>query len=350
LLGGAALNRRYVETDCREKYDGSLYYARDAFDALDIMARIAAGEERPEPVKAERTDKPLKKAAVAKAAVATGEAPVLNGHSIERDFIYPSAPFLGSRMIEAVDLRSVMPFINERTLFQFQWGYRRKTQGKKEYEAFIEAEVRPKYLQLLKQCSDESILLPQAVYGFWKCVPEGDSVVLLHPEDTGREVARFAFPRQVGKKNRCIADYFTTREGEPDVIALQAVTVGHRATEVALEWFGEDRYKDYLHLHGLSVEAAEGMAEFTHTQVRADLGLSSEDSREKRALLAQGYRGARFSFGYPACPNISDQEQLLELLGADRIDLKLGDEDQLWPEQSTSAIVCHHPEARYFTI
>ena len=253
-------------------------------------------------------------------------------------------------MVEDINLQSVIPFINERTLFQFQWGYRRKGLGKKEYEIFIDEEVRPKYFDLLKQCAEEKILAPKAVYGFWKCVPEGDDVVLLHPEDTGREVGRFSFPRQEGKKSRCISDYFHTREGEPDVIGLQAVTIGQHATEVALEWFGEDRYKDYLRLHGLSVEAAEGMAEYTHTQVRSDLGLSAEDAREKRALLAQGYRGARFSFGYPACPNLADQELLLDLLQADRIGLKLGDEDQLWPEQSTSAIVCHHPAARYFTI
>lgn len=349
LLGGAALNRRYVEGTCRKSYEGSLYYAKDAFDALDIMARIADGEARPDAVHFEERKKKVK-AKVAVAEPAVGDAKPLNGFNLERDIIYPSAPFLGARMVEDINLQSVIPFINERTLFQFQWGYRRKGLGKKEYEIFIDEEVRPKYFDLLKQCAEEKILVPKAVYGFWKCVPEGDDVVLLHPEDTGREVGRFSFPRQEGKKSRCISDYFHTREGEPDVIGLQAVTIGQHATEVALEWFGEDRYKDYLHLHGLSVEAAEGMAEYTHTQVRSDLGLSAEDAREKRALLAQGYRGARFSFGYPACPNLADQELLLDLLQADRIGLKLGDEDQLWPEQSTSAIVCHHPAARYFTI
>ena len=353
LLGGAALNRRYVEGDCRKKYDGSLYYARDAFDALDIMARIASGETRPEPVEFEERKKKIK--ASPKVAVIDPDQPakddaLAEGNALSREITYPSAPFLGARIVEDINLQSVTPFINERTLFQFQWGYRRKGMGKEEYDKFIEQEVRPKYFDLLKQCSKEKILLPKAVYGFWKCVPEGNTLRLLHPEDESREVASFAFPRQIGKKSRCLSDYFHMHNGEPDVIGLQAVTVGQQATEVALEWFGQDRYKDYLHLHGLSVEAAEGLAEYTHTQVRSDLGLASEDAREKRALLAQGYRGARFSFGYPACPNLSDQEQLLELLGADRIGLKLGDEDQLWPEQSTSAIVCHHPEARYFTI
>ncbi|MFT5081000.1 MAG: 5-methyltetrahydrofolate--homocysteine methyltransferase, partial [Planctomycetota bacterium] len=353
LLGGAALNRKYVEGDCRKKYDGSLYYARDAFDALDIMARIKGGETRPDVVVFEERKKKLKKkpeVAVLDPDQAEQGDKSLKDHSLDREITYPTAPFLGARIVEDINLQSVTPFINERTLFQFQWGYRRKGMGKKEYDVFIEQEVRPKYFDLLKQCAQEKILLPKSVYGFWKCVPEGDTLRLLHPEDESREVASFAFPRQVGKKHRCISDYFHTREGEPDVIALQAVTVGQQATEVALEWFGQDRYKDYLHLHGLSVETAEGLAEYTHTQVRADLGMASEDAREKRALLAQGYRGARFSFGYPACPNLSDQEQLLDLLGADRIGLKLGDEDQLWPEQSTSAIVCHHPAARYFTI
>jgi 5-methyltetrahydrofolate--homocysteine methyltransferase len=348
LLGGAALNRKYVEADCREVYNGALYYAKDAFEALDIMARIKAGEPIPLPLS--KQPKPVEVEDEEPAEELTWSTA-----EIKRDFEYPAAPFLGSRLIEGIPLKSVVPYINERTLFQFQWGYRRKGKTGAEHDSFIENEVRPILHDLVKTCEAEAILEPKAVYGFWKCVPEGDSVVLLHPEDEGREVARFDFPRQAGKKRMCISDFFHARQNgsskkEPDVIALQAVTVGHRATEVALEWFAQDRYKDYLHLHGFSVETAEGLAEYIHREVRAGLGIADQDERELRAMLAQGYRGSRFSFGYPACPNLADQEQLLDLLGADRIDLKLGDEDQLWPEQSTSAIVCHHPDARYFTI
>jgi len=343
LLGGAALNRKYVESDCRQTFDGALYYAKDAFEALDVMARIKAGEEIPLP-----TTAATPKAEPVPEAEPTEEL-TWSQEEIERDISYPAAPFLGNRVVEGIPVASIAPYINERTLFQFQWGYRRKGKPSKQHKEFIDQEVRPVLRDLVKRSADEKILDPKAVYGFWRCVPEGDSLVLLHPKDESREVARFAFPRQNGKKRLCISDYFR-QDGEPDVIALQAVTVGHRATEVALEWFAEDRYQDYLHLHGFSVEAAEGLAEYIHREVRAGMKIAGDDAREMRAMLAQGYRGSRFSFGYPACPNLSDQEQLLDLLGADRIDLKLGDEDQLWPEQSTSAIVCHHPAARYFTI
>ena len=352
LLGGAALNRKYVEAECRKSYDGALYYARDAFDALDIMQRIQDGEPVPEPLVLGDDGEPAVADAPAPAEPAAPAAPV---EGPARDIAYPEPPFLGSRLVEEIPLASIAPFINERTLFQFQWGYRRKGKGVDEHQAFVDAEVRPVFRQLLEQCTDERILQPKAVYGFWRCVPDGDRVLLLDPEDEGKEVARFDFPRQVGKKNLCIADFFHRRKDadgsfRPDVIGLQAVTVGDHATEVALEWFGSDRYQDYLHLHGFTVEAAEGLAEYIHREVRAGLGIVTDDARDMRQLLAQGYRGSRFSFGYPACPNLADQEVLLDLLGADRIGLRLGDEDQLWPEQSTSAIICHHPEARYFTI
>ena len=351
LLGGAALNRKYVESDCRSTYDGALYYAKDAFEALDVMARIKAGEPIPPPravveepaipAQADESD--------AKEELTWSDA------ELTRDFTYPKAPFLGSRVVEGISIKSIAPYINERTLFQFQWGYRRKGRTGKQHDDFVAKEVRPIFHDLVERCEREKILDPKAVYGFWRCIPEGDGLVLLHPDDESREVARFNFPRQVGKKRLCITDFFHARERkggglEPDVIGLQAVTIGQRATEVALEWFAGDRYQDYLHLHGFSVEAAEGLAEYIHREVRAGLDIAGEDARELRAMLAQGYRGSRFSFGYPACPNLADQEQLLDLLGADRINLVLGDEDQLWPEQSTSAIVCHHPDARYFTI
>jgi 5-methyltetrahydrofolate--homocysteine methyltransferase len=174
-------------------------------------------------------------------------------------------------------------------------------------------------------------------------------LVLLDPKDDGKEAARFRFPRQNGKKNLCITDFFRN-DGEPDVVALQVVTVGQRASDTAREWFAADRYKDYLHLHGLSVEVAEGLAEYIHRQVRGELGIAGDDARDMRALFKQGYRGSRFSFGYPACPNLEDQEILLGLLDAKRVGIELSDESQLWPEQSTSALVCHHPSAKYFTI
>jgi len=374
ILGGAALTRRYVEDDCRRVYRGPLYYAQDAFEGLDTMARIVAGEERPEPRGGEpaeeaRTGRGERAAARAPAAVgaaaaavaerslaagarpAPREDPALPARpDLPRDIDYPTPPFWGPRRIEAIPLQAIVPYVNEKTLFHFQWDYRRKNRSSAEHRRFTDQHVRPIYHALLERCAAEGILLPQAAYGYWPCLPQGDTLVLLDPDDRGREVARFEFPRQRGKKSLCLTDFFHARDGEPDVVALQVVTVGQQASDTAREWFAADRYQDYLHLHGLSVEVAEGLAEYVHRQIRGELGIAAGDAREMRELFKQGYRGARYSFGYPACPNLEDQEVLLALLGAEQIGVRMSDELQLWPEQSTSAIVVHHPSARYFTI
>jgi 5-methyltetrahydrofolate--homocysteine methyltransferase len=360
ILGGAALTRTYVEADCRAIYQGPLYYARDAFEGLEVMERVVAGEAKPD----SKTRRASARTAAQRALEAVEELELhkeKNGRPvpeelvgvdrarIRRDIVYPAPPFLGPRLVEGIALQTVLPYINETTLFQFQWGYRRKGKSSKEHERFVAEEVRPLYHALAKRCADEKILDPKAAYGFWRCVPEGNALVLLDPASDGKEAGRFTFPRQKGKKHLCISDFFRD-DGEPDVIALQVVTVGQQASDTAREWFAADRYKDYLHLHGLSVEAAEGLAEYIHKEIRAELGLAGEDARDMRELFKQGYRGSRYSFGYPACPNLADQEQLLALLGAERLGITLSEAHQLWPEQSTSAIVCHHPDAKYFTI
>ena len=277
------------------------------------------------------------------------DEPQLSGSQLERSFEYPTAPFLGPRLVESINLQSVFPYINEVTLFQFQWGYRRKNKSVADYKKFIDEHVRPIFFELGKQCAKEKILAPVAAYGYWRCIPEGNTLVLLDPKDEGKTAARFTFPRQRGKKNLCITDFFR-QDGEPDVVALQVVTVGQRCSEVAREWFAADRYQDYLHLHGLSVEAAEGLAELIHKQIRGELGIAGDDAREMREMFKQGYRGSRYSFGYPACPNLEDQAILLDLLGAQKLGITLSEEFQLEPEQSTSALVCHHPRAKYFSV
>ena len=368
ILGGAALTRAYVEGDCRETYEGPLYYAKDAFEGLDVMEAIMGGAEAPAPRggrrKASAGDRAraATAAAVASAVEAVGaslpearpapdvEEPDLARADLDRDIHYPAPPFLGPRLVEGISLQQILPYVNETALFHFQWGYRRRGKTLTEHEAFIDSHVRPILHALAKRCEDERILEPRAAYGFWPCVPEGETLVLLDPEEPSRVAARFTFPRQRGKKNLCITDFFHDRNGTPDVVALQVVTIGQRASEVARAWFAEDRYQDYLHLHGLSVEAAEALAEYVHKEVRAQLGIGGDDAREMRSLFKQGYRGSRFSFGYPACPNMADQEILLDLLGADRLGIEMSDEEQLHPEQSTSALVCHHPNAKYFTI
>ncbi len=372
ILGGAALTRGYVESDCRATYEGALYYAQDAFEGLAVMDRIVRGEARPAvvaakaaPTEAER-GRDAESVAVRAAAAAASAANAIAGaggrpaprsskawsklKDLPRDIEYPTAPFLGSRIVESIPLQSVLPYVNETTLFQFQWGYRRRGRSLAEHKAFTKDHVRPLYFELARRCEKERILDCKAAYGYWRCVPEGDTLVLLDPADAGREAARFAFPRQNGKQNRCITDFFAVRDGEPDVVGLMVVTAGQRVSDVAREWFAADRYQDYLHLHGLSVEVAEGLAEYVHRIMRGELGIAGDDAREMSVMFKQGYRGSRFSFGYPACPNLEDQAQLLALLGAERLGITLSEEFQLDPEQSTSAIVCHHPGAKYFTL
>jgi 5-methyltetrahydrofolate--homocysteine methyltransferase len=210
--------------------------------------------------------------------------------------------------------------------------------------------VRPIMLKLAKQCADENIVIPKAAYGYWKAAGDGNDLVLFDT-DGATELARFTLPRQKREDGICIADFVRDiSERERDVVGLQVVTAGARASEVARQWFGENRYQDYLYLHGFGVEIAEAMAEYVHKRIRSELGFGGEDAREIAKLLKQGYRGSRYSFGYPACPNLGDQRRILELLGAERVGVVMGEEDQLEPEQSTSAIVITHPQAKYFTV
>jgi 5-methyltetrahydrofolate--homocysteine methyltransferase len=259
-------------------------------------------------------------------------------------------------VVNKVPLKTLLPYLNERMLFQMQWGYRKDGRRLDDYLAWARAELRPILTGLVDRCEAEEILQPQAVYGYWPAAADGNDVILYEPAGNGAEVVRFTLPRQAVAETgedhgRCIADFFRDAEdGERDVIGLQVVTMGQRASDVARDWFAADRYQDYLYLHGLGVEMAEAMAEYVHKRIRAELGFAAEDDRDRDRLLQQGYRGSRYSFGYPACPNLEDQARLLALLDAGRIGVTLSEESQLHPEQSTSAIVCHHPKARYFGV
>jgi len=259
-------------------------------------------------------------------------------------------PFWGPRTVARVPVKALVPYLNERMLYQFHWGYRKDGRTLDEFKLWAQKELRPVLQRILDTAIQQDILVPQAVYGYWPCAAEGNDVILFAPEN-GHEVARFTFPRQNKEEGLCIADFFhDASDGARDVIGLQIVTMGPRASETAREWFAENRYQDYLYLHGLSVEMAEAMAEYTHKRVRAELGFAAEEARDIEALLQQGYRGSRYSFGYPACPNLADQRQLLALLNAEEIGVSLTEEDQLNPEQSTSAIVVTHPQAKYFSV
>jgi 5-methyltetrahydrofolate--homocysteine methyltransferase len=358
LLGGAALTRAYVEEDCVAAYGaGRVAYARDAFDGLDLMARAVGGQfdSYLEQVKAHRLAHPGSRK---KRQSNTGSTlrPVdadeirIKRAELQRQSQIPVPPFWGARVIEKVPLRNLTPFLNETMLYQFQWGYRKAGKRLDEWKDWARRELKPQMVELVKRCEKENILKAQASYGYWKCASENNSVILF-AEDGVTELTRFEFPRQNIEGGLCIADFVRdVGSNERDVIGLQVVTMGQHASEVAREWFAEHLYRDYLYLHGISVEMTEALAEYVHTRIRSELGFASEDARDMDQLLKQHYRGSRYSFGYPACPNLEDQAQLLALLGADRIGIELSEEFQLHPEQSTSAIVLTHPQAKYFTM
>ncbi len=382
ILGGAALSRRYVELDCRPVCSVRVEYAKDAFEGLLVMESIVKGEParptkfRKGPVGAGEREDEAFPSSLAAASTGTASpavdpglgAPVLPSRferpaeaapaaaelpdraHIRRDVPIPKPPFLGSRVIERVKLEAILPYINESVLFKFQWQFKQRSVPKDEYWKFVEREVRPIYLDLIRKCKAEDLIQPRAVYGYYECQSEGDDVILYRPH-ASEVLHRFTFPRQKKLKRLCIADFFrSTASGEKDVIAFTVVTVGQKASDTEKIWFKENRYRDYLYLHGFSVECAEALAELLHKQVRGELGISGDDSREIEDLFRQGYRGSRYSFGYPACPNLADQAPLLEILDARRIGVELSEGFMLEPEQSTSALVVHHPQAKYFGV
>lgn len=354
------MTRKYVEEDCVEAYGcGRVAYARDAFDGLDLMAKAADGrfDEHLAEVRAKRVGRPANtRRVLGQAAQPAVLRPVdheeikLRREELARSYEVPAPPFWGAQIVDRISLNRVRALLNETMLYQFHWGYKKAGRTLDEFRAWADRELRPIVDDMLVRCAAEDILQPRAAYGFWKCAAEGDSLVLFDT-DGATEVARFGFPRQNTPGGLCIADFFRDiASGERDVVALQVVTMGETASETARRWFAEDRYKDYLYLHGLSVEMAEALAECLHRRIRAELGYAGEDDPDVQRMLRQGYRGSRYSFGYPACPNLEDQRQLLELLGADRIGVRLTEEFMLDPEQSTSAIVSLHPQAKYFSV
>ncbi len=360
MLGGAALTRRYVEEDCVEAYaSGRVAYARDAFDGLALMDKVVNGnfDGHLAELRAKSKGRVVnEKRKLGRAADAKPMRPVdveeirLRRAELTKDIPVPVPPFWGPRTIARVPVKALVPFLNERMLYQFQWGYRKGGKSLDEFKVWAHRELKPVLQRMLDAVIQQDILVPQAAYGYWKCAAEGNDVILFD-EDGKREVTRFTFPRQNKDGGLCISDFFRdVSDDQRDVIGLQVVTMGQRASEVAREWFADNRYQDYLYLHGLSVEMAEAMAEYLHKRIRAELGFASEESRDLEGLLNQNYRGSRYSFGYPACPNVGDQKQLLEVLQADKIGIVLTDEDQLDPEQSTSAIVVTHPQAKYFSV
>ncbi|MBL8928903.1 MAG: methionine synthase [Kineosporiaceae bacterium] len=365
LLGGAALTRAYVENDLAELYAGEVRYARDAFEGLRLMDALVAvkrgvpGAQLPalRPRRVRATSGSSSEAA-GQDASATGPSDVARGLAV------PPPPFWGERIVKGIALAEYAAYLDERATFVGQWGLKAARGGSgPSYEELVETEGRPRLRAWLERVATEGLLEAAVVYGYYPCVSEGNDLVILHHAagggspasggEPGSERARISFPRQRRDRRLCLADFFRSRQeaetlGGPDVIAFQLVTMGSRVAEATADLFAADAYRDYLELHGLSVQLTEALAEYWHARVRAELGLGEQDDPELAGILRQGYRGSRYSFGYPACPDLEDRSTLVALLRPERIGVKLSEELQLHPEQSTDAMVVHHPEAKYF--
>jgi 5-methyltetrahydrofolate--homocysteine methyltransferase len=270
--------------------------------------------------------------------------------AVKSDVPIPTPPFWGTRVIDDVPLEQVYAFINEVALIRGQWQVRKGKLSEEEYRKLLTEKVYPEFTQWKDQTKQGRLLQPKVVYGYFPCQSSGNDLIIYH-DDRRSERLRFSFPRQRGDRHLCLADYFASVEsGRTDVVAFHLVTMGRVASEHSATLFAANNYKDYLYFHGLGVECAEALAELWHKRIREELGIAGKDAPEIRRLFSQGYQGSRYSFGYPACPNLEDQAKLFTLLDGERIGVTLTDEFSLEPEQSTNAIIIHHPEARYFTI
>ena len=406
ILGGAALTKRFVEGDLRALYKGDVYYANDAFDGLKFMASIVEHKRkgvRPElPIyidprgrtqlppdmllEKEKTDigasmdtslnliKKQEEDADFKKEIEYDKErkAFIRKSNISTDAPVPAPPFLGSKIVEDIRLDKLYDYINEVALFRGSWNVYKGKSTEEEYKKLIDEQIVPVFNELKLQCKRENLLTPKVIYGYFPCQSYDDELIVYKPKgisdeelhsewknfdfknltpDNVEEWQHFNFPRQNKDRHLCISDFFKSKNsGKLDIAAFQIVTVGEKATEHAQKLYGANRYQDYLYFHGFAVETTEALAEYWHKIVRMELGIAGKDSPEIKKLFSQGYQGSRYSFGYPACPNLEDNKQMFELLHPERLGVELTEEFQMVPEQTTNAIIVHHPEAKYFFV
>ena len=355
ILGGAALTRTYVERDLRQVFDGRLFYGKDAFEGLRTMDRLVelsrSGEDDPDfgtvvggrdlgPRRSE-----MRKLAAAEARERGEELPARSPEVVTDNPVFVP-PFVGSRVAKGMSVDDVATYLNETALFRNQWGFRPESG---EDDPSFKERVRRLLREQLATAKAEQLLVPQVAWGHFAANADGDELVIFKDDSRSSELMRFSFPRQTEEPWLCISDFFrSVASGEPDWASFQVVTMGSRVSEEAARLFAEDEYQQYLYLHGLGVEMAEALAEYWHRRIREELGFAEEDGPTLTGLFRQKYRGGRYSWGYPACPNLEDNAKVVDLLGADRIGVVVSEGFQLHPEQSTTAIICHHPQAKYF--
>jgi 5-methyltetrahydrofolate--homocysteine methyltransferase len=367
LCGGAALNRAYVEGPLASSYrGGEVYYGVDAFSGLRLMDELC-GHIKPEDrtltgpgrkkLAGQRIQSELNKAELRVEAMQAAMEYVPS--DVSQLAQVPQPPFWGTKLLEGgqINLRDVFGYINRLVLFRGQWQYRRGRRSEEEYRHFVSETVEPKFYRWCERALERRLLRPRLLYGYFPCYSDENSLVVLHPPGTPNqftEAERFTFPRQPQGKRLCISDFFRRKDKALsegfDVLPITLVTMGDTPSLVEAEMFAKHRYDDYLHFHGLAVEATEALAEWLHKRIRQELGISAADAPLVEHLFQQGYQGSRYSFGYPACPRLEDHVQMFRLLGAERIGVALSEEFQIVPEQSTAAIISHHTDARYFSI
>ena len=356
LLGGAALTRSYVEHDLNQVFQGEVRYARDAFEGLRLMDAVMAVKRGVPgaqlPAIRERRVKKLPGQGEPEEPRPIDTTPSDVARAVPGGIDVPTPPFWGSRVVKGIQLADVAAWLDERATFLGQWGL--KTGENATYDELVETEGRPRVRMWLERIRTEQIAEFAVVYGFWPCYSDGNTVIVLDPvtRSLSDEVARIEYPRQRRDRRLSVADYFRNRaEAEqygPDVIGFQLVTMGAAVSRATGELFAKNAYREYLELHGLSVQLTEALAEMWHDRVRHELGLADVSTDTEEMIRDQAYRGSRYSFGYPACPNLEDRATLVRLLDPSRIGVELSEEFQLHPEQSTDAFVVHHPEAKYF--
>lgn len=351
ILGGAALTRSYVEQDLRAIYKGNVYYAQDAFEGLAIMGQFA--ESGVPDLPSAETEEPEYTPRVASHRVGVVDSDLYVFDGVKSDVApvekIPTLPFYGAKKWEKFDIFELYRYINTVALWRGQWQYKRPDgMSNPEFAEWLEENVRPIFEQ--KQRELASRMKPRAKWGYFWCNSEGNDLIIYH-EDQKTERQRFNFPRQRDMRRQCLADFFLPVDGGvKDVVAFHLVTVGEEVTEYERSLFAKGDFQDYLYVHGMGVETAEALAEYWHQQIRREMGIDDQEPEDMRLLFSAKYHGARYSFGYPACPNLEDQAKLFELLQPEDLGVALTEEFMIAPEQSTSAIIVHHPEAKYFNI
>ena len=368
ILGGAALTPKFVYEDCQNAYQGKVIYGKDAFSDLNFMDKLMpakkqsqwddnqgflgelaeAGKEYQNGHKEVGEDKAKKEKADEPKVI-----DIRRSEAVTVDIERPTPPFWGTQLLtpEDISLEELFWYLDLQALVAGQWQFRKpKEQSKEEYQAFLQEKVYPILEYWKGRIIEEKLLHPQVVYGYFPCQSEGNTLYVYNHENAQEVRTSFEFPRQRSLRRLCIADFFAPKEsGIVDVFPMQAVTVGDIATEFGQKLFADNQYTDYLYFHGMAVQVAEALAEWTHARIRRELGFGAEEPDNIRDMLAQRYRGSRYSFGYPACPNMQDQYKQLDLLGTDRIKMHMDESEQIYPEQSTTAIIVYHPVAKYFS-